>query len=208
MTGVWVFTQQIVQNRYNIRHITLTTPVYFLPSNLPRLCGHAITLCKGKVLTWPHSLIFALATCLIATFNPSLLLIPAYTIPKPPFPRTGPTQINTIIISAGIEGNVSSRTLYNFSNSSEAELASFLLVSMLVCLYRLGSSFSWLQSTSLYWVEVVNIASSTSPDPQMLPSFIDSSSVISLLRNHHCWKSPTSWKQTFQRIAETERRSR
>ena len=97
MTGVWVFTQQIVQNRYNIRHITLTTPVYFLPSNLPRLCGHAITLCKGKVLTWPHSLIFALATCLIATFNPSLLLIPAYTIPKPPFPRTGPTQINIII---------------------------------------------------------------------------------------------------------------
>ena len=42
-------------------------------------------------LTWPHSLILALATCLMATLSPSLLLMPAYTIPKPPFPRTGPT---------------------------------------------------------------------------------------------------------------------
>ena len=84
--GVYIVrTEQILI----IKHITNTSVLSSL--HLRLLCGHAIKISKGKVLTWPHSLIFALATCLIATFNPSLLLIPAYTIPKPPFPRTGPT---------------------------------------------------------------------------------------------------------------------
>ena len=138
---------------------TLLPPLYFLDHwstifidhELHHQTDHAISIGKGKVLTWPHSLIFALATCLIATFNPSLLRIPAYTIPKPPFPRTGPTYITTII-TCNWRQCVLSRTLYKSSNSSEAELASFLWVSMLVCLYKVGSSLSWLVSTSLYWL--------------------------------------------------------
>ena len=44
-----------------------------------------------KILTYPHSLILTFATCLMATRSPSLFLTPAYTIPNPPLPRTGPT---------------------------------------------------------------------------------------------------------------------
>ena len=95
---------------------------------------------KADVLTWPHSLIFALATCLIATLPPSLLLTPAYTIPNPPLPRTGPTcdhnhQLNTIICwYRCVEYFIHEKsfTLYSFSNSSEAEVASFLLLSSIM----------------------------------------------------------------------------
>ena len=65
-------------------------------THLRRISSHEKYLIHTKnilhsELTWPHSLILALATCLMATLSPSLLRMPAYTIPKPPFPRTGPT---------------------------------------------------------------------------------------------------------------------